>query len=191
MEFASESASRKLEGILKDNFGSFLLSSNINLGDLVVQVSPDKLKDFITILKIDSSLKFNFLVDITAIDWLDAKADRFEVVYHLLSLESNNRLRIKVALPESNPVVDTITSVYRGADFQEREVWDMYGITFKGHPDLRRILMYDEFVGHPLRKDYPVQGKQPRVELRSPEVHNTARDMNRSPLVQISKKKAA
>ena len=91
--------------------------------------------------------------------------------------------------PEENPEVDSLTGLWSVTNFLEREVWDMYGIKFKNHPDLRRIMMYDEFEGHPLRKDYPVQGKQPRVQLRHPEVENTARLMQRPALVQINSKK--
>jgi len=113
--------------------------------------------------------------------------DRFEIVYHLLSIPGLKRLRIKVALSEDKPEIDSATDLWTAANFLEREVWDMYGIKFRGHPDLRRILMYEEFQGHPLRKDYPVQAKQPRVPLRMPEVENTARDMKRPTLVQIRK----
>jgi NADH-quinone oxidoreductase subunit C len=109
------------------------------------------------------------------------------MVYHLMSLSFGYRLRVKVAVDESKPEVDSLVTLWPGANFMEREVWDMYGIAFKGHPDLRRILMYEEFVGYPLRKDYPVQGKQPRIRLRAPEVQNTATQMNRPSLVQINR----
>ena len=113
--------------------------------------------------------------------------DRFDLVYNFLSIANLNRLRIKVAVSETQAEVQTLTGLYESANFMEREVWDMYGIKFTDHPDLRRILMYDEFEGHPLRKDYPVQGKQPRVPMRHPEVSNTARLMQRPELVQIKK----
>ncbi len=88
---------------------------------------------------------------------------RFEVVYHFYSLSKNHRVRIKVPLEEKHPEVDSLVSLWASADWFEREVWDMYGITFKGHPNLKRILMYKEFVGHPLRKDYPVNKRQPLI----------------------------
>ena len=88
---------------------------------------------------------------------------RFEVVYHFYSLSKNHRLRLKVPVEEKNPEVDSLTSFWASADWFEREVWDMFGIVFKGHPNLKRILMYKEFVGHPLRKDYPVNKRQPLV----------------------------
>lgn len=161
------------------------IRSRINLGDVELDVPKDKLLDLVRLLRLDAELQFNYLVSITAVDWLDSKDQRFEVIYHLLSIPFSRKLRLRVALPEEDPKVDSIVPVWPGANFMEREVWDMFGITFANHPDLRRILMYDEFVGHPLRKDYPLQGKQPRVPLRHPEVSNTARDMLRAGLVQI------
>jgi NADH/F420H2 dehydrogenase subunit C len=138
---------------------------------------------------------------VSGVDYFDhefdfrSSEDRFEVVYHLLKVPSNEtdsaaRLRVRVGVPESDPSIDSVSALWAGANFMEREIWDMYGITFNGHPDMRRILMYDEFVGHPLRKDYPIQAKQPRIPLLSPEVENTARLMQRpslseSNLVQI------
>jgi NADH-quinone oxidoreductase subunit C len=88
---------------------------------------------------------------------------RYAVVYHFFSLPLKHRLRIEVLLEEDDPEVDSVTSLWAGADWLEREVWDMFGIRFRGHPNLKRILMYDEFVGHPLRKDYPVNKRQPLI----------------------------
>jgi NADH-quinone oxidoreductase subunit C len=96
--------------------------------------------------------------------WPGAPADaRFAVVYHFFSLPLKHRLRIEVVLQGDDPEVDSVTSLWAGADWLEREVWDMFGIRFRGHPNLKRILMYDEFVGHPLRKDYPVNRRQPLI----------------------------
>ena len=89
--------------------------------------------------------------------------ERFVVVYHFFSLEHKHRLRLVVPLAEAEPEVDSLVSLWAGADWLEREVWDMYGIRFRGHPDLKRILMYEEFEGHPLRKDYPVDKRQPLI----------------------------
>ncbi|MCL4144706.1 UNVERIFIED_CONTAM: hypothetical protein GTU68_041324 [Idotea baltica] len=109
-----------------------------------------------------------------------------------MNSETKARLRIKLAVPEVAPGEDlevaSVSDIWPGANFMESEVYDMYGIKFKGHPNLRRILMYDEFKGYPLRKDYPLQGKQPRVKLIAPEVHNTAKDMNRPNLIKINKR---
>ncbi|MCB0345182.1 MAG: NADH-quinone oxidoreductase subunit C, partial [Bdellovibrionales bacterium] len=130
-------------------------------------------------------LAYNMLIEVTAVDWLDKREPRFDVVYQLLSLEHLHRLCIRIEVDEDKPEVDSVVSLWPTANFLEREVWDMYGISFAGHGDLRRILMYDEFVGHPLRKDYPLRGKQPRVPLRIPELRNTAPDMVRSELVSL------
>lgn len=171
--------------LLKGKLGQHISFSELSLGDAVVEVQRTGALDFFKILKLDSELAFNFLVSITAVDWLDQKPERFTIVYHLLSMTHGYRLRVKIPVSERDPEVDSLTELWAAANFLEREVWDMYGIKFLGHPDLRRVLLYDEFKGHPLRKDYPVQGKQPRVKLRSPEVSNTARDMLRNELVTI------
>ena len=96
--------------------------------------------------------------------WPDPPTDsRFAVVYHFFSLPLKHRLRVEVRLEDQDPEVDSVTTLWAGADWLEREVWDMFGISFRGHPNLKRILMYDEFVGHPLRKDYPVNRRQPLI----------------------------
>jgi NADH-quinone oxidoreductase subunit C len=118
-------------------------------------------------LREDPALAFDFLSDITAVDYLGKKEPRFEVVYHLLSLGRRRRVRVKVPVAESAPEVDSLVSLWRAADWLEREVWDMFGIRFRGHPDLRRILLYEEFRGYPLRKDYPVNQRQPLVPERA------------------------
>jgi NADH-quinone oxidoreductase subunit C len=104
-------------------------------------------------------------MDLTAVDYL-GEPERFEIVYHLYSLAKNHRLRVKVRVAESDPELESLTPLWKGADWLEREVWDMYGIRFRGHPNLRRVLMlmYEQFRGHPLRKDYPANGRQPLVE---------------------------
>ncbi len=104
------------------------------------------------------------LADLSAVDYL-GQTPRFEVVYHLNSLERNVRLRVKVPVNEGEEV-ESVTSLWQIANWLEREVWDMFGIRFSNHPNLKRILMYDEFEGHPLRKDYPITKRQPRVRSR-------------------------
>lgn len=179
-ELASTLASK-----LSSKLSSYLLSCNVSLGHAVIKIAADKAFEFFKLLKIDSELAFDLFLSVTAVDWMDKREQRFEMVYHLLSTRHLHRLRVTIDLPEQNPVVPSVSGLWAGANFMEREVWDMYGVGFDGHPDLRRILMYEEFVGHPLRKDYPVQGKQPRVRMLNPEVRNTAVDMKRSELVQI------
>lgn len=178
----------ELQSILTQECGAAIKESTVELGDLIVRVAPEHVFEVLKKCKESKSLGFNLLADITAVDWLDSRPERFEVVYQLLSVSKLWRLTVKVAVPEGKPEIASATTVWNGANFLEREVFDMFGITFLGHPDLRRILMYPEFVGHPLRKDYPVQGKQPRVPLRAPEVENTARKMHRPDLVTIRAK---
>lgn len=179
----------KLKDILRSKLNSQIIEVEESLSDVVVTISAESAKEFFQILKLDTELRFNLLLDITAVDWLDEKDERFEVVYHFLSLTNNFRIRVKIKVSEANPHVPTVSDLWSGANFLERETWDMYGIVFDGHPDLRRILMYDEFEGYPLRKDYPVQGKQPRIKLRAPEVENTATRMQRPELVSIGTNK--
>ena len=105
-------------------------------------------------LRDDATLAFDYLVDVTAVDYLGS-TPRFELVYHLKSLTRGHRLRLKARVSEDDPRIDSVVPVWRGADWLERETWDLYGIRFDGHPDLRRIYLYEEFEGHPLRKDYP------------------------------------
>ncbi|MCI5064165.1 NADH-quinone oxidoreductase subunit C [bacterium] len=184
-----EERSKELLARLQDKLGSYLVRSELSLGDAEVEISAESAGEFFRLLKLDSELGFNVFLDVTAVDWMDSRDERFELVYHLMSHPRLDRIRVKISLPESSPKVASVAELWAAANFMEREVYDMYGIDFIGHPDQRRILMYDEFTGYPLRKDYPVQGKQPRIPLRSPEVENTARQMNReslsSGLVQI------
>ena len=100
------------------------------------------------------------LSDLCAVDYL-GETPRFEVVYHLYSLDKNHRLRIKARVPEDDCEIDTLVEVWPTANWLEREVWDLYGIRFRGHPDPRRLLLYEEFEGHPLRKDYAKERRQP------------------------------
>ena len=173
------------ETALRETLGAHLSQVVVDHGDLVAYVTPAALSNVLRACKEDPRLAFAMLLDVTAVDWLDSRPERFEVVYQLLSLSTASRLTIKVAVSESSPELSSCSSLWHSANFLEREVWDMFGIRFQGHPDLRRILMYEEFQGHPLRKDYPVQGKQPRIPLRMPEVENTARRMQRPDLVAI------
>jgi NADH-quinone oxidoreductase subunit C len=110
----------------------------------------------------DPDLDYDFLIDLTAVDYWKTKP-RFAVVYHFLSLDKGHRLRIKVPVGGKEPEVDSLVSVWPVANWFEREVFDMFGIRFRGHPDLRRILLYPEFKGHPLRKDYPIDKRQPLI----------------------------
>jgi NADH-quinone oxidoreductase subunit C len=141
-------------------------------GDDCAFVKKDRIHDVCRWLKDDPSTRFDFAPYITAVDYLGQKP-RFEVVYNLFALKTNARIRLRVKVPEEDLVLPSVTPVWRGADWFERYCFDMYGIRFTGHPDMRRLLMYDEFVGHPLRKDYPLKGRQPLVVER--EVHDIYR----------------
>lgn len=141
-------------------------------GDDCVFVVKQRIADVCRYAKEEPSLAFNMAPYITAVDYL-GQEPRFEVVYNLLSTVHNHRLRLRVKVPESDLSLPTVTSVWRGADWFERYCYDFYGMKFTGHPDMRRLLMYDEFVGHPLRKDYPLKGRQPLIPER--EIHDIYR----------------
>lgn len=143
-----------------DRFGEAILNTHAQLGQDTVTVVRSKLLELAGFIKDDPDLRFNVLMDVTAVDY-HPRRPRFEVVYHFLALPSRLRLRVKVPVGEPNPEVESLTSLWPSANWFEREVWDMYGIRFAHHPDLRRILMYPEFEGHPLRKDYPINRRQP------------------------------
>ena len=143
-----------------------ILESHTLRGEEIIFLSRQGMLETFRILKEDPQLDFNFLMDITAVDYFGKKTPRFEVVYQMYSLSHNRGLRVKVALGEEELEVPSLTSLWKSADWLEREAWDMFGVRFQGHPDLRRILLYDEFQGHPLRKDYPVNQCQPRVPER-------------------------
>ncbi|SRR5216684_6651701 len=148
---------------IKEKLGGKVVETLQFRGDDVVILARQELRESFRFLKDDTRLRFDFLSDITAVDYWKKKEPRFEVVYQLLSLQRRRRLRVRVPVPEDDPTVESLTPLWQGANFLEREVWDLFGITFVDHPDLRRILLYEEFQGHPLRKDYPVNLCQPRV----------------------------
>jgi len=130
----------------------------------VVTLAPDKLLAAVRRLK--TELGFDLLLDVTAVDWPE-RTPRFDVVYHFYSTAHHVRVRVKTAVPESEPTVDSLVPLYGSAAFMERECHDMYGIVFRGNRDLRPILLYEVFVGHPLRKDYAKLHEQPLVPYRS------------------------
>ncbi len=133
----------------------------IDKGHPVFHVSLSRLPATLEALKNDPALDFKMLLDLTVVDW-QPRQPRFELVYHLYSVQGNHRIRLKIGVAEGESV-PTATHLWPIADWLEREMWDMYGIRFAGHPNLQRILMYDEFKGHPLRKDYPYRKQQPLV----------------------------
>jgi len=131
-------------------------------GETTIIVTPDQINEVARYFRDTPGLVYNFLSDISAVDYYEPyggygdRPGRFAVCYHLLSMLYRRRLRLKVYLPEENPVVDSVIEVWPGADWFERETWDLMGIEFRGHPDKRRLMMPDDWEGHPLRRDYPL-----------------------------------
>ncbi|MGH9513035.1 MAG: NADH-quinone oxidoreductase subunit C [Terriglobales bacterium] len=126
-------------------------------GEMTIYVERSAIREACRLLRDDPNCLFNYLSDVTCVDWLPSEP-RFEVIYQLLSIPKKERVRLKVRLGSDNPALESVTSVWPGANYFEREVFDLFGIRFLGHPYLRRILMPEDWEGHPLRKDYPVEG---------------------------------
>ena len=146
----------KIEKLINSELSSKILSSKIEFNELIFKISHSEILDVIQFLKYDDRLKFKQLIDIAAIDYPN-KEKRFEIVYLLLSIENNARVKLSINF-ETNEKITSITKIFPSANWMEREVFDMYGIKFTNHPDLRRILTDYSFKGHPLRKDFPLTG---------------------------------
>ncbi|WP_417515251.1 NADH-quinone oxidoreductase subunit C [Minwuia sp.] len=157
MDEALKDTADLIEGAIGDS----LIERSESLGELTLRVRADHVERVMSFLRDDPSCMFQLLMDITAVDW-PGRSPRFDVVYHLLSIRHNLRVRIVIRTDEETPV-PSICDIYSAANWFEREVWDMYGVMFSGHPDLRRILSDYGFEGHPLRKDFPLTGY---VEVR-------------------------
>lgn len=145
---------REVEKI-RESFGEALLEVIYFRGEDTLSVAGDRIVEICKLLKEDPECNFDMLVDITGIHYLEREYS-YEVVYHLLSLSRRRRLRLRVRLGEEGEI-DTVSGIWRAANWHEREAFDLVGIRFHGHPDLRRILMPDDFEGHPLRKDFPLE----------------------------------
>ncbi|MDD9820491.1 MAG: NADH-quinone oxidoreductase subunit C [Nitrospira sp.] len=144
---------------LRDRFPDGFLEAREWRGDLAVTVKRESLHAVCRFLRDDPTMDFDYIVHVSSVDWPD-DAERFEVIYEVYAIRHRRRLRVKTRVPEDDCAVDSLVDVWRGAEFMEREVFDMMGIRFNGHPDMRRILMPDDFPeGYPLRKDFPLQGK--------------------------------
>jgi NADH-quinone oxidoreductase subunit C len=157
----TDEALRDLGDRIQAHLPDDVRSVQVALDELTVTVNRPTIVRTLTFLRDDSNCQFKQLMDITAVDY-PSREERFEVVYHLLSLKHNQRVRVKVMTDEDTPV-PSIVGVYSTANWFEREVWDMYGVFFSDHPDLRRLLTDYGFEGHPLRKDFPLTGY---VEMR-------------------------
>lgn len=125
--------------------------------EMTIYLERGAVREACALLKEDSTCPFNFLSDVTCVDWLPNEP-RFEVIYHLLSIPKKERVRLKVRLDSASPAIESVTSVWPGANYFEREIFDLFGVRFMGHPYLRRILMPEDWDGYPMRKDYPVEG---------------------------------
>lgn len=156
----------KTVDLVRAKFGEAVLEVIEHRGETTIVLPPDKLPAVAKFLRDHAALRYNFMADLTAVDWLE-REPRYDVVYHLMSTETRAVLRLKtrVGQPgEEHPAVPTVSTLWPTANWYEREVYDLFGITFTGHPDLRRIVMPEDWTSYPLRKDYPLTG----VELPEP-----------------------
>jgi NADH-quinone oxidoreductase subunit C len=156
-----DEALNKLAAYLADRLGPKLVGSEVTLGELTIEVGREAIPEIIAFLRDDSLCRFGCLIDICGVDYPE-REERFDVVYHLLSPWLNHRIRVRTKTDAATPV-PSVTGLFPAANWFEREAYDLYGILFAGHPDLRRLLTDYGFQGHPLRKDFPLTGF---VELR-------------------------
>ena len=160
----------ELTTLLKQEFKDDVTDFHAHRNDETVVIERDALEAVCRFLRDDTRCCFEIMMDLTAVDLFEMnETPRFEMVYHFKSLTHARRLRLKVSLAEDDCKIASIHHLWKAVDWYERECFDMFGIVFEGHPDLRRILMYDEFEGHPLRKDYPIDKQQPLMELKEVE----------------------
>jgi NADH-quinone oxidoreductase subunit C len=170
---------------LRAAFGGAVLRHEVSCGDAIVHVAPDRAHEVLAWLRDTPGQEFDYLTDVTAVDYRDPERP-LEVVYQLRSLRRKADLRVKVPLEKSGPLaLPTVWDLWKGADWLEREVYDMFGVAFEGHPDLRRILMWDTYAeGHPLRKDFPLRGNFTRAEqtrqalAANPEAHYSMEELS-------------
>lgn len=162
----------KVREFLKKNFEEAIIREDNFRNQQSFYIKREYLYDICRALKTEPELEFVLLSDICSLDWLgdvEEKEGRFEVIYNLYSLKSKFRLLLKVRLADSEPTIDTVTTIWQGANWMEREVFDLMGITFVGHPDLRKIVTPDELEGYPLRKDYPLTYEMPQFSYNKNE----------------------
>jgi NADH-quinone oxidoreductase subunit C len=149
--------------LIRERLAADVREASVSHGILVLVLAPETLPG--TVERLKSEFQFDLFLDVTAVDW-PGQTPRFEVVYHFYSTAHRVRVRLKTRVPEADPAVGSLVPLYGSARFMERECHDMYGIVFRGNDDLRPILLYEGFVGHPLRKDYPKRAEQPLVPYR-------------------------
>jgi len=149
---------------IKAKFGDQVLGVGSHAGQAWVDVKRERIADILKTLRDEAG--YDMLTDLTAVDYLNqGMPERYAVVYNLYSVKDNVRARVKAWVPEADPVIDTASMLWRSAPWAEREVWDLMGIKFKGHPDLKRIQLPENYEGHPLRKDYPLTGRGERMNF--------------------------
>lgn len=149
---------------LEENFAGSIISKENFRGDFSFFIKPESILSFCKFFQENDSLNIKYLADITSVDWYEDDPEelgRFEVIYNFYSLKNHNRFFLKARLPEENPEIASLTDYFASANWLEREVFDLMGIKFTGHPDLRKILTPDELEGHPLRRDFPLTWEQP------------------------------
>jgi len=147
--------------MIEEKFEGQVLGTAVYAGQVGVSIRKDRVRDICLYLRDEPFLSMDHLADLTAVDFSRYPGDtgpRFEVVYNMISTVHRHRIRLKVRVPEDDPRVDTVSSVWQTANWHERETYDLMGIRFDGHPDLRRILLAEDWEGHPLRKEYPLKG---------------------------------
>jgi NADH-quinone oxidoreductase subunit C len=170
---------------LRREFGDAIGRAQVSCGDSIVFVDRTRVRQILQWLKEAPAQAYNYLVDLTAVEYRDPERP-LEVVYQLRSLDRRDELRVKAELAKHEPLeIDSVVPLWRSADWLEREVYDMFGIVFRGHPDLRRILMWETYAeGHPLRKDFPLRGRFSRAEQvrqalnASPEAHYSLEELS-------------
>lgn len=150
---------------LQARFASEVLSTHDQCGDETAVLKRGRLGEILLFLRDDAELLMDMPIDLTVVDWYRQREPRFEVVYHLYSTRTKQRIRLKVPVDEDDPKVPSSFPVWPGFDWYEREAYDLYGVVFEGHPNLKRILMWEGFEGHPLRKDYPITKRQPLLPV--------------------------
>ena len=149
---------------LRANFADSVIEVKEFRGDITVSIKKEDLLSIMQFLKDDEELKFSYLASIIGVDYLKMEGveNRFAVVYNLYSFKNKRRLAIKTFIPEDSLEVESVYHLWKTADWQEREIYDLFGITFKGHPALKRVFLPEDYEGHPLRKDYPLEGRGER-----------------------------
>jgi NADH-quinone oxidoreductase subunit C len=157
---------------LREKFGEQVIDFILEHHEITILIDRDALLPIMEMLRDDPDFRFNFLSYVTCVDYLaHGRTPRFAAVYHLYSVDKKHRVRVRAAIPEDDPAIDSVYPLWQSANFMEREAFDMFGVIFRGHPDLRRILMPDDWEGHPLRKDFPLGGVKSFYFKRSSDPH--------------------